>query len=388
MDRLRILLISPIPTHPLNAGNRARVVTLLEALRELGHNVHFLHVQQESGDDDAMRLAWGDAYSAFPWERPRPLIPRIRRKLFGWISDDIRYSYDIDEWYDEALDQQLKDLHARNSYDVVIASYVFFSRCLECFGPETLKVIDTHDAFSNRHRHYLSQGEKPKWFSTSPRGESKALNRADVVIAIQDKERELFASMSRAQVITVGHITPLSSPSESIRAGEILFVASNNDINAHGIRLFLAESLPRIRQECPHAELVLAGSIGNCVPDQDGVRKLGHVDDLNAVYASAEVVINPVEFNTGLSIKNLEALGLGKALVTLEAGADGLAEGKGQAFLSAESQSAMASAVISLLRDGEKVRQFERAALEFARTLNRQTVEALEQVLRPRKASS
>ena len=58
----RILMISPVPTHPADAGNRARVLSLSTILREIGHDVYFMHVEQEAGDAQAMRTNWGDRY--------------------------------------------------------------------------------------------------------------------------------------------------------------------------------------------------------------------------------------------------------------------------------------------------------------------------------------
>ena len=54
------------------------------------------------------------------------------------------------------------------------------------------------------------------------------------------------------------------------------------------------------------------------------IRLLGHVENLAEFYNSVDVVINPVEFGTGLKIKSVEGLAFGKPLITTPEGVVGL----------------------------------------------------------------
>lgn len=56
---LKVLVVSPTPTHPTTAGNRARILNLCTLLRSAAHDVHFLHVQRERGNDSAMAASFG-----------------------------------------------------------------------------------------------------------------------------------------------------------------------------------------------------------------------------------------------------------------------------------------------------------------------------------------
>jgi polysaccharide biosynthesis protein PslH len=367
MFKRKILFISPVPSHPQTAGNRTRVGALLSALRSLGHEVHFLHVGQEPGDIAAMQAAWGKNFSSVKYHAPIiPLIRRIRRKLLGVLSEDAKYVLDIDAWYDEDLDSRLSSLHREHMFDVVIVSYVFFSRALEVFDDQVLKIIDTHDAFANRHRQYLARGETPAWFTTSEKGEAKAFGRADLVFAIQEKERVAFTKLTRTKVVSLGHITPIDPLDRSLaEPNRILFVASDNNINVNGIRFFIDQVLPRVQQEIPSVELALAGSICRAIEDLPAIRKLGRVDDLRATYASAELVVNPVLFNTGVSIKNLEALGFGKALLTATVGTEGIESGLGTAYLVADSAPDFAARTIELLTDAALNASLAAGALRY-----------------------
>ncbi len=52
-----------------------------------------------------------------------------------------------------------------NFPSVFFASLPFFSKLLESFGSHILKIVDTHDVFSDRHLRYLSHNQRPSWFS-------------------------------------------------------------------------------------------------------------------------------------------------------------------------------------------------------------------------------
>jgi glycosyltransferase involved in cell wall biosynthesis len=75
------------------------------------------------------------------------------------------------------------------------------------------------------------------------------------------------------------------------------------------------------------------------------------VEDLSAAYARAAVVVNPRRFGTGLSIKSIEALACGRPLVATAAGATGLEDAAGGAFLLREDPGEFAEAVLQVLGD-------------------------------------
>jgi len=56
---LRLLVVSPIPSHPQDQGNSARIFVLCQALREAGVIVHFLYAKME-GLTEPQRIAMRD----------------------------------------------------------------------------------------------------------------------------------------------------------------------------------------------------------------------------------------------------------------------------------------------------------------------------------------
>jgi hypothetical protein len=88
-----------------------------------------------------------------------------------------------------------------------------------------------------------------------------------------------------------------------------------------------------------------------------------------------------VLFNTGLSIKNLEAMGYGRPLVTAPVGADGLEDGVNTAFLVAADPAAFSSNIIRLLVERDFAYGLARRAYEYAAERNRNILSQLDNIL-------
>ena len=388
MDRpFRILVISPTPTDPITAGNRARIRKLVEAFTSWGGSVHFVHVQVEPGDDGAMRKRFGENFHPVSYVKParrETMLGRWGRWARQLIDEQLRYANAIDDWYVPAVDDQVTLLKRAYRFDIVLVEYVFLSKVLDLFGPETTKIIDTHDVLSNRYRIFVERGEQPRWFSTTPKEEGRGLDRADVVLAIQEQEREALAKETRSRVVTVGHLATVEDRFRS-RAGDepprMLFVGSRNRLNVEAVRGFLDATLPRIQERLPAATLLLAGGVCDYVADHPGCIKLGRFDDPGPVYEQGHVVVNPVTGGTGLNIKSVEAMGFGIPLVATEAGSRGMEEQRGHAFLAVSESQDFADAVVRVLTDRDLADRLSSAGMEFVREMNQRATTELRSLI-------
>ena len=401
-----ILVISPTPSHPQDAGNRARIYTLLLNLKNRGHDVHFVHIKRETlADELAMQQCWEGKFYSIAYQKPKPqnsqvnifpaklntlnrIINKIQIKINSLNSNN-RYTYEIDDWYDDSVNAKLIEISQSIKPDVVMLEYVFFSKALECFDSKILKVIDTHDIFANRHEIYLKNNQTPKWFSTTTRQENLGLKRADVILAIQNQEADCFKKRvgKTRKIVTVNHIVTLSRKQHrNSNVSQILFLASKNPININGISFFIQEVLPKVQTELPNAKLILAGSICE-VMDENPTHytKIGKVEDLGEAYQEADVVINPVFFGTGLKIKNIEALGYSMPLVTTPVGAEGMEEGAGKAFRVAESSEQFANEIVEIVTKPELYKKLSNNAYEFARQWNESAIAALDKAISQKK---
>lgn len=376
MTTQTLLVISPLPTHPQDEGANRRVFAMMEVLRDAGHTVHFAFVPQNNGDQETMRHYWGDYFHLLPYTDPTSVFTRLLQKIRSRLMRP--HNYPIDAWYDPQLSPAITQLRDTLKPDAVLVEYVYLSRALELFETSCLKIIDTHDVMTDRHARGIAQGQRPRWFSTSAAQERKALQRADLAIAIQDRERDFLGAMNACPVVTVGHIAPID-PRWHFNAGAatLLYVGTNNASNVQALQHFVAHVLPALCATEPALQLHVAGKVCLTLDDMPlapelagHIVKHGVVDDLAALYANAAVVINPVRFGTGLKIKNVEALSQGCPLVTTSVGAEGMEEGAGSAFLVADGDVEFTNAILELLRNRARAEQLSAQGFALIRRMN------------------
>lgn len=276
----------------------------------------------------------------------------------------------LDAWYNNGIDRVVELLHREYKYDIVIAEYVFMSKVLQNFDNTVLKVIDTHDVFTNRDHIYKKAGIKDTFFSTTKEAEAKGLDRADLIIAIQEEERIKIEAITRSRVITIGHKVRIRKP-ERRRTGRnnILYIGSGNTSNVHGIKHFIEHIFPSVRTSVPEANLLAAGAVCKHIANTPGLIKLGEVSSIDSVYEMADVVINPSVVGTGLKIKNIEALGYSKPLVSTPHCGEGITQ-KDNAFFIASTDMAFSECLAKLLLDDCLYEEMSKKAFKFALDYN------------------
>lgn len=382
----KVLVISPTPTHPQDAGNRQRIFALLNVLKELRCDIYFCYMDMEpDADIVAMEQYWEGKFIHIKntkHQRNTVFFSLIIRKLFeifriNRIKTKPKIVYKIDDWYDNRTDLKLKEISTSINPDVVLVEYVFLSKSLLNFGSKVLKVIDTHDVFSDRHKKYVLNGMSPEWFSTTAKEEKLGLERADVVLAIQEKEAEVIKNYLgvNKRTLTVPHFVSLNKIARTVPVeGNIVFVASKNKINLQAFNFFKNEVLPKILSELPSVTFKVAGSICDTINEkQDDVMLLGAFDKAWDIYCNSDLAINPMFFGTGLKVKNIEAMGYGLPLVTTTVGAYGMEDGIGKAFLVADDAEGFARAIINILTDSNMYMTISNQSYEYAASWNQKT---------------
>lgn len=373
-----ILVISHTPSHPTTSGNRSRINSLLESLKNSGHDIYFFFLDCGNGDNEVMANTW-DRFWKVDYTYPKP---RFFKRITDFISKTFKISlyvpFKIDDWYTEDISKKLNKIKEEFELSIVIVEYVFFSKAFHLFN-EQLKILDTHDVFGNRHKLFLKNKKRPSWFYTTPIEEKKAIQRADITLAIQENENKYFSDLDTdSNILTVGHLTKIFPIKNNKFNKCLLFIGSGNDINIDAIKYFLTEVWPEVINKHRDAKLLIAGKICHKLRiDSQNCEMLGEVSVISDCYQNADIVINPVRFGTGLKIKNIEALGFGLPLLTTPVGAEGLDNGIGEAFLVAKTSNDFIENCCHLLEDENLRQSLSSSAIKFAESYNQSAVQPL-----------
>ncbi len=125
------------------------------------------------------------------------------------------------------------------------------------------------------------------------------------------------------------------------------------------------EILPRVRRAHPGVQVWIVGR--GPVPEVtalagDGVFVTGEVEDVEPYYQRATLAVAPLRAGGGTRLKILEAMALGRAVVSTTVGAEGLGVEHDTHLALADDALSLASAIVALLNDRERRDRLARAA--------------------------
>ncbi|MCB0416523.1 MAG: glycosyltransferase [Bdellovibrionales bacterium] len=380
---MKILLISPVPTHRPHSGIRARVLSIAGSLRQLGHDIHFVWLRDGSRplpdlDLATMRTFWGNQCTILPFTLAADArIPR--REL-------LNKSLHPDQWYDSRIDPLLSEILAETECDLLWVEYAYLSKAFEVAPPGILRVLDTIDRFAGRSEHMLGAGVRSEHLIPSFANnddECAALRRADCIVAIQEAEGEIFSNLLGRKVWTLGHRTDLLTRTDSEPDNPtIAFLASESYVGAANFKHFQHSIFPLLRSTLPGLEVIIGGGVSRILGDlPPGIRVFGETPTVGDLFCRAHMVINSDFCATGLSIKNLTALGHGMPLVTSANGARGLEAGAGSAFLLATSDEQFVDLTLEILTNTEMRTRLSEGARHFVMDYNTTQERTLESLL-------
>jgi glycosyltransferase involved in cell wall biosynthesis len=140
--------------------------------------------------------------------------------------------------------------------------------------------------------------------------------------------------------------------------------------NIEALRSLVREMLPRLRQACPEAELVVAGAEANAEVEQlvraEGVRYLGRVAEIREPLTRYSVFVCPIFSGSGVRVKILEAFAAGIPVISTPLGAEGLGCQDGRELLLARDGPEFAVATVALFNDPARAAAMARQARQTA----------------------
>lgn len=313
----RVLVIHEQLPQPTKNGSDVRLMQILRELRAQGHEVTFL------------------ARKGAGHEQGSPLLRELG--IDCWIHDSERL-HCFGE--DDPVRWLLQDVLQTGQFDVAILALWFWRSIsipehylhdIRRISPQTRIAVLTDDQHGLREQRMaelsnrFSDYERAKDYAAR---ESEVYRQADFVLSISEDDRRGLLRNNPELAIDlfpmVAELAPMGA--DFGQKADFLFVGNfGNPANKDGVAWLLNEVWPEVRRRLPSAKISL---VGDHIPTQfagaDGVQVLGHVVDLDPLFAQRRVFVAPIRFGTGIKTKNLSALAHGLPLVTTTVGAEGL----------------------------------------------------------------
>ena len=358
---------------------------MVTRLTALGCDVHFLlcpiTIIQDRRAGSAMSDHYGNRYRELCRGRRSVgnALHQTWRVLMRLGMRKLRYAQDT-TWtagiFSRHAKQEFRQTVDEIDPHVVIFEYVVLAELADTLDSGRIKVVDTHDCFSDRNRRIRSSGGTGTWWSLRPRQERRLLSSFDYALAIQQNEATFFQDLLAQSTTSVALVDILSAPAERHERGTpsngvVGYIGSANQHNLEGLRIFLDTQWPQIRDILPAAKLVVAGGL-TMEREIAGVEFVGRVGDLwQDFYSRCSLIVNPCVTGTGLKIKTVEAMSYGLPVVTTGEGCSGIESAVGQGlFARSITSPEFHKTCVSLLQDdglrshqGRLARSFIEASL-------------------------
>ena len=204
--------------------------------------------------------------------------------------------------------------------------------------------------------------------------ERAACAGADRVLACSQEDAERLLALApgcRVSVVPNGVDLEVFSPGRAgdERGGTLVFVGHMDWFpNRDGIEYFIADILPLLKER-PDLHLEVIGRRRNFSVPPAAVAQVncaGFVDDLQARVRRASVFIVPLRAGSGTRLKILEAMAMGKGIVSTRIGAEGIGLVDGDSACLADKPEDFAAAVDRLLDDPDLCQRLGRRARQLA----------------------
>lgn len=363
-ETLNILWLTPKPPYPLIDGGRIAVYEPLRRLAARGHRLTLLtFCPPEQDMAELAPLRQFCRLETIPHDtRNRPLA--MARNLFSSLP------YTVAKYESPQMASKLAELLAAERFDLAhleqahMAGYAAISKG-EGGVPTLLRQenVESHLA----ERYWQAQTGLRRLYARLLAARMRAYEATwcaavDGCLAITPQDAERLRRLSpQANVVVApaGVDSAAFYPPPKERPRQTLtFVGSMDWLpNVDAVLWFQREILPLIRDEWPDAPFYVVGK--NPPPeirqlaDGEAIHVTGFVEDVRAYMGETAVFVIPLRVGGGMRIKLLQALAMGRAVVSTAVGAEGIAVTHGQDILLADDAAAFARCVVQLLRDGE-----------------------------------
>jgi len=370
MAPLKILFICNKSPWPPKEGGSMAMNNLIEGLLGAGARVRVLAVESEK---------YQVASEKIPADyRQKTRIEFVHLDLAvkfipAFLNLFSRQSYHVKRFISHAFERKLTEILQRETFDIIQIETLFMAPYLETVRKYSTArvVLRAHNiehliwkrmALSSRNparKFYLKH-----LFSTLENYEKKILDGFDAILPITEKDATFFKTYCQKPVKTIPFGINLKDYSVSgdqhVERALYHIGAMNWMPNEEGIRWFLKRVWPQLRQKFPALKLYLAG---RAMPrwllnlKMENIIVAGEVPDARAFILSKSTGIVPLFSGSGVRIKIIESMALGKAVVSTRTGAEGIAYTDGENILIADTAMEFVSAISRLYKNpGEEIR--------------------------------
>lgn len=374
---LKILILTPRIPYPLRDGGSIAMNQTLEAYLDQGHEVSLLSMNTSRHWVEESTLS--------------PLYERLRHFRTVYVKTNVNplsaffnlftdKSYNVARFINKDFEKELVTLLEQDDFDVIQFESIYTAPYLRvarkhsdarCFCRVHNIEYLIWQRLSEHERSFLKQKYLELLTNRLKNYELDILQKFDLLLPISTKENEYLKELklNRSYYLPFGVTQKHDLPVVQMEEKSCYHIGSMDWApNVEGVQWFLENVWTEIHDNLPGVALYLAGK--NMPPsflskENENLHIVGEVDDVIRFSLEKNIMLVPLLSGAGIRIKILEAMSLGKTIVTTTVGVDGIGAIHMQNILIADTVEDFRTALQFCYNEPEEARKIGERGKEF-----------------------
>lgn len=382
---MNLLFLSTRSPYPLISGHSLRTYHILKGASQK-HKVTlltFVQLPEHELKEKSLNHLRSFCKAVYPFKIPadRSRITFGRMLFLNLLSSlpFVAQKYDV-----PLMRQKIRETLQKEQIDLVHVDMLPLTVYVNEF--ENLpKILVNHNVESIRLYRWFKTESNPvkkvylgiQWLKLRS-FERAAMNKFDGCVVVSEVDKELLRKIgvtSKLFVVPNGTDTKFFKPNNGKVVENSVLWIGHMDVhtNKDAVLYFWREIYPILKKKYPEVKMTFVGTappkeIVDAAQRDGRVKATGFVDDIRPYIDEAAVMVVPIRIGSGTRLKILDAMAMGKAIVSTSVGCEGLNVNDGRDILIADASEDFAGKAIELLRNADKRIKLEINAIELART--------------------
>lgn len=374
---MRVLQLCNKPPFPTVDGGTIAMHALTRGLIDAGHTVKVVSIETAKHPFKKDKLS--DTYkqetnaeAVFIDTKIKPLA-----LLGSFFKGDL---YILKRFVSDKLKARLIQILQAEKFDVVLLESIYVTPYIDTVRQySNAKIIlRAHNVehliwqrMADHTQNFLRSYYLQIMVGQLRRYEQKIFAKPNGVAAISSVDAAVIKELSpEAKVETINlstEYTPL--PNDAVQPNTVFHLGSMDWMpNVEGINWLIDEVWPLVIEQNPEAKLYLAGrNMPKFLFDKatDTIIIEGAIDSPTEYIAGKQIMVVPLFSGSGVRVKIIEGMALGKAIVATGIAVEGVDITNGKNILLADSAQNFANAIVGLINHPEAVNDIGKQAAEF-----------------------
>ncbi len=379
---MKILQIANKVPYPPNDGGAIATLSLAKALSKNGHQVHILAINTVKHQVDPNSLP-RELTSTINFTCT-PMDTRVHpiKLLFNWAFS--KKPYIAARFHGKNFQDKLTELLSSNTFDVVQVEGLYMCQYIPLIRKKSNALV-AYRAHNIEHEIWERAARVQAWYSCKKwylgsmvrrlkKMERDTLFLYDVLLPITQRDSDKLDQLGNnkpVHVIPTGmDIEHLPPPVKHEKSDHLFFLGALDWMpNQEGLLWFLDKVWPMILEKMPGMQFHVAGRNAPGWMEQKikNIKNTGYhgeIPDAHDFILHHGLMVVPLFSGSGMRIKIVEGMALGKTIITTPIGIEGIPAIHGTHLLIAQNPNEFANSILNILANPgqlESIRENARA---------------------------